>query len=211
MKVNSISLKLVYLMLILTAGFLLVGYLVTKPAVLLVDQQLSEMIYNLSGHRVIDQFFLIVTDLGSSKLAFPLLALLAAYFLYKRQFYFVFLLFFNVVGVRSLNWVLKTIYARERPLVEHLADAGYYSFPSGHSMHTMAFFGFIAYMLWVYGRGFGRPAIHLYVLWIFVFIILVGFSRVYLGVHFVFDVIGGFFAGAAWSVLCIILLRFGRR
>lgn len=104
----------------------------------------------------------------------------------------------NLVGVVALNQVFKFIVQRPRPEGFRLIAESGYSFPSGHSMVAMAFYGLLAWMAWHYERdpfvrrvsvaGFG------------LIVALVGISRVYLGVHYASDVIAGFLVAFAWLV-----------
>ena len=102
----------------------------------------------------------------------------------------------NLVGVVLLNQVCKFIVQRPRPEGFRLIAESGYSFPSGHSMVAMAFYGLLAWMAWHYERdplvrrvsvaGFGLV------------VVMVGISRVYLGVHYASDVIAGFCLAGAW-------------
>ncbi len=102
----------------------------------------------------------------------------------------------NLVGVVVLNWVLKEIVHRPRPDGFRLITESGYSFPSGHSMVAVAFYGLLAWMAWRYERdtlvrrlsvaGFGLV------------VIMVGISRIYLGVHYASDVVAGFCVALAW-------------
>ena len=106
---------------------------------------------------------------------------------------------FNLVGVVLVNQVFKFIVQRPRPEGFRLIAESGYSFPSGHSMVAMGFYGLLAWMAWHYERdpivrrvsvaGFGLV------------IALIGISRVYLGVHYASDVIAGFCLSAAWLAL----------
>lgn len=174
------------------------------PFIREIDEALTEGIYHFAPD--LQQLFIVVTDLGSYQFAFPILIVLIVISLYRRNVWLAVSLAFNLLGVRLANWLLKTFFMHERPQLEHLVEAGYYTFPSGHAMNTMGFFGFIGYLLWQQ-KHWSRNVRTLLVSLIALFIGLVGLSRVYLGVHYVFDVIAGFLGGSAWLVLSIILYK----
>jgi membrane-associated phospholipid phosphatase len=104
----------------------------------------------------------------------------------------------NLVGAFALNQLLKNLVQRPRP-DDMLVDASGYSFPSGHSMVAMAFFGLLIWMIWHYDRDRIERRVACPLLCIL--ILGIGFSRVYLGVHYASDVIAGFCASLAWLVL----------
>ena len=104
----------------------------------------------------------------------------------------------NLVCVVVLNTVLKEIVQRPRPEGFRLISETGYSFPSGHSMVAMAFFGLLIWMVWRYHR---RDVMR--VVWCVVFgivIVMVGVSRIYLGVHYASDVLAGFCISLVWLV-----------
>ncbi|WP_139489435.1 phosphatase PAP2 family protein [Brevibacillus dissolubilis] len=102
-----------------------------------------------------------------------------------------------------LNEALKEWFARHRPsgvnLIE-LPDS--MSFPSGHAMFAVVFYGFITYLLWrlMVKQAGGRAALLIISL---PFIFSMGFSRVYLGVHYPSDVLAGYLVGTAWMLITI--------
>ena len=105
---------------------------------------------------------------------------------------------FNLVGVVALNQLLKVIVQRPRPDGFRLISETGYSFPSGHSMVAMAFFGLLIWMIWRYHR---RDVMR--VVWCVVFglvIVMVGVSRIYLGVHYASDVLARLCAALWWPV-----------
>ena len=105
----------------------------------------------------------------------------------------------NLVMVVALNLVLKAIVQRPRPEDIGLVVETGFSFPSGHSMAAMAFFGLLIWLIWHYEKN--RTARIAYCLAFGIVIVLIGMSRVYLGVHYASDVIAGFCVALAWLAL----------
>lgn len=108
-----------------------------------------------------------------------------------------------MIGGGLLNFILKDAFQRSRPdKALRLVQAGGYSFPSGHSMGSMLFFGGLAYVLFFSVER--RPAWRIAgILSCLLAVLLIGASRVYLGVHYLSDVGGGFVAGLTWIGICI--------
>ena len=102
----------------------------------------------------------------------------------------------NLVLVVVINQVLKFIIQRPRPDGFRLATASGFSFPSGHSMAAMAFFGLLAWLVWKYEAD--RRLRCLYATGFALVIVMIGVSRIYLGVHYASDVLGGFCLSMAW-------------
>ena len=105
----------------------------------------------------------------------------------------------NLALVTLLNVVLKALVRRPRPTGFRLASATGFSFPSGHSMAAMAFFGLIIWFVWRHVRD-RRRRTALTVALAFV-ILMIGVSRVYLGVHYASDVLAGFCVSCIWLAL----------
>lgn len=106
--------------------------------------------------------------------------------------------FINLVCTVAINQLLKFIVQRPRPDGFRLATESGYSFPSGHSMVSMAFFGLIIWMVWRYHK-------HDVMRWVWcavfgLMIVMVGISRIYLGVHYASDVVAGFCVSIIWLV-----------
>ena len=103
----------------------------------------------------------------------------------------------NLALVTVLNAGLKALIARPRPdeAIRLVTETGY-SFPSGHSRAAMAFFGLIVWLVWHYERNRTQRLLLCAAFSIVIF--AVGFSRVYLGVHYASDVLGGFCASMIW-------------
>ena len=102
----------------------------------------------------------------------------------------------NLGLVLVINQLIKHLVARPRPDGFRLVAESGYSFPSAHSMVAMAFFGLMVWMIWHYGRS--RSIRWIGTVGFSLVIVLIGFSRIYLGVHYASDVIGGFCISLAW-------------
>ncbi len=108
------------------------------------------------------------------------------------------------VAGEALLYGLKTFFHRARPSLQ-LAAAHGYSFPSGHSFTALVVYGLLIVLLWRRSVGGGWKVAGSFVLGALV--VLVGFSRIYLGVHYFTDVVGGFLLGVAWLIVSITAFR----
>ncbi|WP_419887113.1 phosphatase PAP2 family protein [Neobacillus niacini] len=142
------------------------------------------------------------TEIGSTKTV-VILCLLIIFFLYKVLHHRMELLLFIgvVIGSPILNKVLKEIFRRARPDLHRLIEIGGYSFPSGHAMNAFTVYGILTFLLW--RHIFIRSGRTLLLLGSSFFIIMIGVSRIYLGVHYPSDIIGGYFASGFWLATSI--------
>ncbi|RIW35145.1 PAP2 family protein [Bacillus salacetis] len=106
----------------------------------------------------------------------------------------------------GFNWLLKEYFKRQRPDIEALVEQGGYSFPSGHSMGSFILYGALAFAVFRlydhrWSKFIGAAALLLLVL-------LIGLSRIYLGVHYPSDILGGFSAGGVWLAFSILVYTF---
>ncbi|MFD1775107.1 phosphatase PAP2 family protein [Paenibacillus rhizophilus] len=143
---------------------------------------------------------------GSSKIVISLsLVIMAALFLFLKHR--LELLLFLWVGVTSniLNSILKNWFHRERPNIHRIIEEPGFSFPSGHSMAAFSVYGVLTFLLWRHLRS-GSARVLLVVI-CFILTAAIGWSRIYLGVHYPSDVIGGYAASCAWLMLSIVLFE----
>lgn len=110
-------------------------------------------------------------------------------------------IFSNLVIVTILNQLLKGILQRPRPTEYRIIEEIGYSFPSGHSMISMAFYGYLIYLIYKYVKN-------KYIKWISIVVLsllicAIGISRIYLGVHYTSDVLGGFLISISYLVIFI--------
>lgn len=109
------------------------------------------------------------------------------------------LIWTNLICSASLNQVLKRIIRRPRPTGYRLIEESGYSFPSGHSMISLAFYGFFIYLIFknVKNKYIKYGSISL----LCILILLIGISRVYLGVHYTSDVMAGFIISISYLII----------
>lgn len=111
----------------------------------------------------------------------------------------------NLIFITLLNQTLKTIFQRERPFGHNLIEISGFSFPSGHAMVSMAFYGLLIYVIYhlVKNQTLRNTLIIINIL----IILLIGISRVYLGVHYISDIIVGYSVSIIYLLLFTKLLR----
>ncbi len=107
----------------------------------------------------------------------------------------------NLVIITAINQILKRIVQRPRPTEYRIIEETGYSFPSGHSMVSMAFYGYLIYLIYKYVKN-------KYLKWISIILLSIlicsiGISRIYLGVHYTSDVLGGFFISISYLIIYI--------
>jgi undecaprenyl-diphosphatase len=140
----------------------------------------------------------LVTALGYYWVVFPLLAVAVLAFYLKGWRLSATLLLVSTLGSSLLTTVLKAVFGRARP---EIFDSGYaasfYSFPSGHATVAVGFYGALTLILAYRLRGFARWAV---VVGGVSLVLLIGFSRLYLGVHYPTDVLAGYLAAPLWLV-----------
>ena len=149
----------------------------------------------------LNDIMLAVTDFGISALLVPIMLIFSVVLLMYRRYYSIGLLFLLYITEKTVNHELKGLIARERPGFDHLVNETYYSFPSGHSMNAATIYPFIAYLLvelipWLKKR---QKTVYCITA---LFVLVIGMSRMYIGVHYLTDVAGGFAIGLALFLIC---------
>ena len=110
-------------------------------------------------------------------------------------------IFSNLIIITVLNQLLKRILQRPRPTEFRIIEETGYSFPSGHSMVSMAFYGYLIYLIYKYVEN--RYVKWISIVLLSVLICSIGVSRIYLGVHYTSDVLGGFLVSISYLILFI--------
>lgn len=140
--------------------------------------------------------FKIITNLGGSYVLITI-SLLALLVLKNKRIAITINL--NLIISATLNFILKNIIQRPRPEGYRLIDESGYSFPSGHSMVSMAFYGLLIYLIWK--KVENKKIKYIACTLLGILIPTIGFSRIYLGVHYASDVVAGFVIAIAYLVV----------
>lgn len=136
--------------------------------------------------------------------------LFAAFLIRRDDWYWLRLLFFAVPGGMLLKVTVKEIVGRARPtFIDPIVVLTSYSFPSGHVAGTILFYGVLcAYLVSKIYTWPGRASV---VVQSLVMVTLVALSRLYLGVHYLSDVLAAFVGGIAWLSICFTAMAGLRR
>lgn len=130
--------------------------------------------------------------------------------LFRREWLFAAAWIITMLGGQVLMNLLKNYYLRPRPVFDHpLASEKSFAFPSGHAMMSLVAYGMLAYLICTQVKNTRAR-----ILIIFAAVLLatlIGISRLYLGVHYPSDVIGGYASGLIWLSVCITATEFVRR
>ena len=143
--------------------------------------------------------FVWLTGLGAGPAVAAVAMVVTGFLWADRRLSTVFALWVTLLGAETTSWAGKYLVGRARPEFLDVASAISPSFPSGHATASMAVYGFLAYVI-------ARRLPHLrerfeVAFWAAMLILSIGFSRVFLGVHYASDVLSGFLVGAFWLLV----------
>lgn len=185
-KHSIIILSIISLILLMVIG---VNIRASEEGILF-DEKIMEYVHNRTtpiGIEIMKK----ISFFGSAKffLSFGLIIFLLMF--WKKNLKGMALVVLSTLGSYGINFLLKNIFIRTRPLKYFLIEQGGYSFPSGHAMVSMSFYATMTYLI-MKNKDKNKK-----ILWILSFLIiaLIGFSRIYLGVHWPTDVLMGYLLG----------------
>lgn len=169
------------------------------------DNKASAFFSNMVSdvHTDIMEFF---SFLGAHNFLIPANLLLIVYFLFirKHKWYSIKVPVISIGSLLIMS-LLKQIFARQRPLIPLMQEAKGLSFPSGHAMMSMAFYGLIIYIIWEQVK---LPWLRNTLVFLLMLTILfIGISRIYLNVHYASDVAAGLSLGLVWLVVSISVIN----
>lgn len=150
-------------------------------------------------------FMQFITFLGKHTLLIPLNFVLIAFFIYKKEKWFAIRIAALSLSSLLLMLVLKLYFQRARPLLPVIGEAKGFSFPSGHALISVVFYGLLIHAIWHEVKT--RWLRNLLVILFGILILLIAFSRIYLRVHYASDVIAGLAAGFIWLVLSLNMIQ----
>jgi undecaprenyl-diphosphatase len=138
------------------------------------------------------------TTMGSTLVLVPLFVVVGAALLLRRRYGAVLFLGIASAGALVIDATMKLVFQRPRPMLDYATVLPDYSFPSGHAMNGVVIYVALALILWsVFGRRIGIVS----VIVAGVLAFAIGVSRIYLGYHYLTDVVGGFLAGIVWLLV----------
>lgn len=155
--------------------------------------------YNIVSHLISDTvtpIAKVITQFGGAIFLILLTITLLIIIKNKRTGLFIWI---NLITSTLLNQILKNIVQRPRPTEYRIIDERGYSFPSGHSMVSAAFYGFLIYL--IYKNIKNKYLKWSVILLLSILILLIGISRIYLGVHYTSDVLAGFLISISYLII----------
>jgi undecaprenyl-diphosphatase len=165
-----------------------------------VDMEIMNLVSNLRNIQIA-KFFLFFTYLGNTQIIVSLVIIVLVILGLSGKWRIAKLSLVSVISGEVLYYFIKLLIQRDRPDVSFsLISSGGYSFPSGHATCSIIFYGILGFLLWrLFRKRWQKILITLLVV---VIVFMIGFSRIYLGVHWTSDVLAG------WSLGLIVLLLF---
>lgn len=172
------------------------------------DQALATALYQ---NATLDQVavFKVITDLGDMPVLAAVGLAVGVMLLIRRRWLLLISWGITLAGGALLNVTLKAIFQRVRPEFDNpFVDASGWSFPSGHAMIALITYGMLAYLLVLVVNRYLKQIM---VVATVSLVLLIGFSRLYLGVHYFSDVVAGYAAGTVWLAVSISGTEIARR
>ncbi|MBP1040448.1 phosphatase PAP2 family protein [Vagococcus sp. BWB3-3] len=178
--------------------FVILGYTVKfyEATLTFIDQPISDVIRaNMTDGK--STFYIAITQLGSGTVIAGLVLVVSLVCWYRKYLSEALWLIINSALIAGVgNYLIKFAFQRPRPSVPHLVTETHFSFPSGHAMGSMLFYGTLIVILPIL---ISNPRLRLAAqILLGLLILLVGISRIYVGVHYPTDILGGYLLGAAW-------------
>ena len=173
--------------------------LITSDPIVAADVRIANLFFAFRTDAL-TKAFTWITLLGKSQVILGFIAVLVALLWLWRKSYYIIPLFIAVTGSEGFTYLGKLAFHRPRPELAVYAEHSF-SFPSGHATIALAFYGFVGYLLARFVQSWNRKVNISFIT--ILTIIAIGFSRVYLGEHYISDVWGGYLVGAMWLIIAV--------
>ncbi len=177
---------------------------IDSEAIVTIDLRFTRLLFSIR-EKTASQTFYLISYLGSQKGSIAIAAIVSVVLLRQRRRSYFIALWLVLLGVGLSVRYGKLIFHRVRPSNVAYYEETNFSFPSGHATTAMALFGLLCYFL--LRNTHHKQDRYIYIAVTLLIILLVGFSRIYLGVHFLSDVLAGYLLGATWIILGITCLE----
>lgn len=205
--VALLSIEMVVILALFTCALMAFVFIVRR-IVYLNNNRFDERVFALLSNEVSpvnNEIMLFVTFLGTHNFLIPANLVLIVYSLLKKHKWYSIKIPAIALSSLGLMFGLKFLFNRPRPLTPLLFEAKGLSFPSGHALMSVTFYGLLIYV--VYKSVKNTAARWTLITLLLLLILTIGFSRIYLRVHYASDVIAGFCVGFLWLVVCISVLN----
>lgn len=196
-------LGMVFLYTLLLLGGIIEDILALDPIVA-VDTRLGNLLYFYRAEMLV-RGFLWITLLGKAKIVLSVAVLCTVFCWIRKHREFILPLWITLAGSGVFSLLGKVAFHRQRPPGIGVFTEASFSFPSGHATIATALYGFIVYYLWRQAQTWNRRLNILF--GGSALILAIGFSRLYLGVHFLSDVLGGYLLGFLWLIIAICMVE----
>ena len=196
LPLTILTLAFVYV-LALFAG--VVEDLITSDPIVAADTRIANL-FVVFRTDALTNVFSWITLLGKSQVILGLIAISGVLLWLWRKSFYILSLFIAVAGSETFSYLGKLAFHRPRPEMAVYTEHSF-SFPSGHATIAVAFYGFAGYLLMHFVQSWNRK-VNIFFSTILI-IIAIGFSRVYLGVHYISDVWSGYLVGAMWLIVAV--------
>lgn len=177
--------------------FVFITYAIFNNKITQIDQMVHSHILNMRNDTLTNTL-IVITNISSAYSLIVISILLLAVIKNKK---IPLLICLNLVSAYLINATAKIIFTRPRPIGINLIEESGFSYPSGHAMISMSYFGFIAYLIYKNSKNKFNKSI--LIITLILTILTIGFSRIYLGVHYLSDVIGGFLLSIIYLTIYI--------
>lgn len=192
MKKNKILIALII-------SFLALSIFMVNNKLIYIDNGMSNFLFSCLSNDFITQFEFITNIMSEWELLIICIILFIIMYKNKKTKDFMFLSI-NILFSIIVSRIVKLIFQRERPSWPLIGETGY-SYPSGHTFTATCFYGSLIILVNKYFKGILKILVNIFLI---IMILLTGLSRIYLGVHYLSDVIAGYILG---TIVLIIVYK----